>query len=127
MPRGWLLVFCVLLIVGEPTSLALAASGRAIEFATDPIGIAVMAARLLVGAVGIAAGLALWSRRPAGPAIAKAYLIAASALVIFMVTTSFAPLNLLPGVAQRLALVIVAQNVAWFVYLTRSRQVRMRS
>jgi hypothetical protein len=110
---------------GEPLSLALAASGHTLRLMTDPIGIAILAVRLGVTAFGIASGLALWRARPGGPAMARTYLIVASVVLVLMVVAG-PPTDLLPGTAERIAAVIVVQNMLWLVYLSRSRQVRAR-
>jgi hypothetical protein len=121
------LVLCALLVVGEPVSLALVASGRTVELAADPIALAAIVARLTVTAIGVAAGIALWTARPSGPVIAKTYLVVSSVLIVLLAATRRASTNLQPGVAVPLVIAIVTQNVLWFAYLTRSRQVADRT
>ena len=71
-PSGHLLLLCALLCVWEPVNLALAASRNLGELATDSIGqTAFLGFRLLVAASGIAAGVALWNRRPHAVALAQ--------------------------------------------------------
>src|SRR6185295_13110810 len=95
---GWLLVLCVLLLVWQPISLGLVASGLLDRLFIRGLPLAlVLAARLVVTAFGIAAGLSLLARRPAAVALAKASLIASAATDTFVYTTRFVPHSRLPG------------------------------
>ena len=123
MPRGHLLLLCVLLCVWEPVNLALAASGDLGELATDSIGrTAFLVCRLLVAASGIAAGIALWYQRPHAVALAKAALTlsAVSAVIRF----GWFPGNTPPGLRLPTALVFIGYNAAWFPYLFTSPQTK---
>lgn len=119
-PRGWLVVFCGLVLIWEPVSLALLASSKIAVIADRPSALAILAARLVSSGLGIAAGLALWHQRPAGLPLAKAYLILSSLVVLIVLTTPYFPTNLVPGSAPPLAIAILVQNAAWFAYLTRA-------
>jgi hypothetical protein len=97
-----------------------------VELTVDPIAIAFTGLRLVVTATGIAAGIALWAGRPAGPFIAKTYLALSSILVVTLVATGQGAQNVQPGLRTPLVAFALAQNAVWFAYLMRSRQVRER-
>jgi hypothetical protein len=126
MPRGWLLLLCLVLLIVEPVSLALAASGRLFDVVGHPDALAIIAVRVAVAGLGISAGLSLWTARPAGPFMAKVYLVAASALALFSYATPYGGVDLRPGLAGPLTAFLVIQNAMWFVYVSRARQVRDR-
>jgi Protein of unknown function (DUF2569) len=122
---GWLLVFCLLLLVWQPISLALVASSivDALPVRGLPLA-AVLVVRLLVAALGIAAGLALLGRRGSAPALAIASLAASAATDIFVYSTPYFPHNRLPGDKEVILAVSLAYYAIWFIYLFRSKRVR---
>lgn len=123
--RGWLLLFCALLLVWQPLNAGLVASRFLESIATHgwrPI--LLMLIRLGVAALGIAAGLALASRRPAAVTIAKASLVASALTDIVVYATPFAPGNQVPGSAPVYLAGSLAYHGAWLMYLVRSRRVR---
>ena len=95
--RGWLLVLCALLLVWQPISLGLSASGvlDALQFRGLPLAL-VLTLRLAVAALGIAAGIALLARRPRR-SLAKAAIAASAATDVFVYSTPYYPSNRLPG------------------------------
>lgn len=117
-PTGWLLVLCLLLAVWEPLNLALSASSgiSAIAVGQTARG-AFLAFRLLAASIGVAAGIAIWNGRVHGLTLAKLALglAAASAIIRF----AWFPGNVPPGLRLPLALLSVAFNAAWYVYLVR--------
>jgi hypothetical protein len=122
---GWLLVLCALLLVWHPLSLGLAASSvlgrlpvRGLPFAL------VLTLRLLVTALGIAAGLALVARRGAAVALAKTALVASAATDLFVYLTPFYPNNRLPGDTAWYVAATFAYHGVWLAYLFRSSRVR---
>jgi hypothetical protein len=122
---GWLLVLCALLIVWQPVSLGLVASGALDELPVRGLPLAlVLLARLLVTAFGIAAGLALLSRRLAALTMAKVSLVASAAMDVFVYSTHYFPNNRLPGDAPLFIAVSLAYYTIWIVYLFRSKRVR---
>lgn len=122
-PSGHLLLLCALLCVWEPVSLALSASRNLGELATDSIGrTAFLVFRLLVAASGIAAGVALWHRRPHAVRLAKVAL--ALAAISGVIRYTWFPGNTPPGLRLPTALVLVGYNAAWFAYLTTSTQTK---
>jgi hypothetical protein len=122
---GWLLVLCALLIVWQPVSLGLVASGALDELPVRGLPLAlVLLARLLVTALGIAAGLAMFSRRPAALAMATVSLVASAAMDVFVYSTHYFPNNRLPGDTPLFIAVSLAYYTIWIVYLFRSKRVR---
>src|SRR5690349_6090884 len=72
---GWLLVLCILLLVWQPASFGLTAAGSLDVLELRGLSLALLLAlRVLVTAFGIAAGLALMSRRAGAVTFAKASL-----------------------------------------------------
>jgi hypothetical protein len=122
---GWLLVLCGLLIVWQPVSLGLVASGVLDSLPVRGLPLAlVLIGRLLVTALGLAAGLALFSRRPAALTMAKVSLLASAAMDVFVYTTHYFPSNRMPGDTPLFIAVSLAYYTIWLVYLFRSKRVR---
>lgn len=122
---GWLLVLCALLLVWHPLSLGLSASAVLGRLPVRGLPLAlVLVMRLLVTALGIAAGLALLTRRSAGVALAKAALVASAATDLFVYATPFYPNNRLPGDTIWYVAWSLAYHGVWLAYLFRSTRVR---
>jgi hypothetical protein len=123
--RGWLLVLCALLLIWHPLSLALAASSVLDALAIRGLSLAlVLALRLLVTALGIAAGLALLARRAGAVLLAKVALVASAATDVFVYSTPYYPSNRLPGDTVWLIAASLAYHGVWLAYLFRSIRVR---
>jgi hypothetical protein len=122
---GWLLVLCALLLIWHPLNFGLVAAGalEALPLRGTPLAL-VLAARLLVAAVGIAAGIALLARRPAAVTLAIVALALSAAADLFTYTTSFMPSNRLPGDTGWYVAVTLLYHGAWLLYLVRSARVR---
>jgi hypothetical protein len=122
---GWLLVLCRLLIVGHPLTLALTGSAALGAIAVRGAAVAIiLIVRLLVVAIGIAAGRALQSRRPAAVTLAKTALLLSAATDVFVYTTPYFPSNRLPGDTPLYVLASLIYHGIWLVYLQRSKRVR---
>ena len=123
--RGWLLVLCVWLLVWQPLQLGLVASHAlaSLPIRGWPLGLMLML-RLAVAALGIAAGLALLTRRPAAVALAKVALVLSAATDVLIYTTPFWPNSLYPGDAPLYIAASLAYHGAWLAYLFRSDRVR---
>jgi hypothetical protein len=122
---GWLLVLCVLLLVWQPLSLGLVASNALDEIAIRGLPLAlVLALRLVVAAIGIAAGLALLAKRPGAVALARASLVISAATDVFVYATPYFPSNRFPGDAPIFIAGSLAYYGLWLMYLFRSRRVR---
>ena len=122
--RGWLLVLCLLLVVWQPISFGLVASGllNRLPVRGWPFAL-VLLLRLIVTAFGIAAGLALFRRHPAAVSMAKASLVASAACDLFIYTTPFFPNNRLPGDTPIVIAISLAYHAIWLTYLFRSKRV----
>ena len=122
---GWLLLLCRLLIVFHPLSLAVTASGalNALSVRGAPVAI-ILVLRLLVVALGVAAGLALQGRRSGAVILTKVALVISAATDVFVYTTPYFPSNRAPGDTTLLVVASVAYHTAWLMYLVRSRRVR---
>jgi hypothetical protein len=122
---GWLLVLCRLLIVGHPLSLAVTASAALGSIAVRGPAVAIiLVVRLIVVAVGIAAGRALQGLRPAAVPLAKTALLLSAATDVFVYTTPYFPNNRLPGDTPIYVAASLAYHGIWLVYLQRSKRVR---
>jgi hypothetical protein len=124
MPVGiWLLIF--ILTIWNPASLALLAASSIWQIESrSTLSLAFFAARLLITSVGVAAGIALWLRRPGALWLAKLSLamfgVEAMVRLSSRVDLGSAP----PGTRLPLATFIVVFNAAWYLYLHLSRRVR---
>ena len=122
---GWLLVFCLLLLVWQPLSLGLVASSVLGSLAVRGLpAVLVLITRLLVAALGIAAGIALLGRRAGAVTLAKVSLAASAATDVFVYTTPFFPNNRLPGDTVIFVGVSLVYHGAWMIYLFRSKRVK---
>src|SRR4029079_10751504 len=63
--RGWLLILCLILTVWNPASLALRLAASVGNLPSQSwLSIVFLATRLIITSIGVAAGLALFMRRP---------------------------------------------------------------
>jgi hypothetical protein len=122
---GWLLLLCRLLLVWQPLSLAVTAPAAldSLPLRGRPVAI-ILVIRVLVAALGIAAGLSLQNRRAGAVGLARIALIAAAATDVFIYTTPYYPNNRPPGDTPFYIAASIAFCAAWLVYLWRSRRVR---
>jgi hypothetical protein len=122
--RGWLLLFCALLLVWQPLSLSLTMSGLVDELSIRGAGLGIiLLARLLAAGFGIAAGLALFQLKPGAISIAKASLVFSALVDIVVYATPYSPNNRPPGDATIVLAVSLAHYASWFAYLVRSKRV----
>jgi hypothetical protein len=122
---GWLLVLCVLLLVWQPLSLGLLASGVLDDLALRGVPLAlVLVLRVIVAAFGIAAGLALVNRRPGAVALAKTSLVASAATDVFVYATPYFPSNRMPGETPFYIAAALAYYIVWLAYLFRAKRVK---
>ena len=123
--RGWLLVLCLLLVAWGPVRSALVASNALPALAVRGPSLAVALVALTgVTSFGVAAGIALLSRRGAAVAMAKAALFLSAAIDLVIYTTSYFPSNRMPGDAPLYVAASLAYHGLWLAYLFRSRRVR---
>jgi len=123
--RGWLLVFCALLLVWQPLNLGLTIAGLLDRLPMRGLGLAmILLARLLAAGLGIAAGLALFQLRPAATSIAKVSLVVSAIVDVLVYATPYSPDNRPPGDATIVLAASLAYYGSWFVYLVRSKRVK---
>ena len=123
--RGWLLVFCALLLIWQPVSLALTMSGLVDQLSIRGAGLGIiLLARLLAAALGIAAGLALFQLKPSAVPLAKASLIFSALVDIVVYATPYSPNNRPPGDATIILIASLLYYGIWFAYLARSTRVQ---
>jgi len=84
----------------------------------------VLLLRLLVAALGIAAALALWNRRPGAVTLARIVLVFSAAADLFVYLTPYFPSNRAPGETPIVVAVSLVYYAGWLAYLSRSRRVR---
>ena len=121
---GWLGLLCRVLILWQPLSLGLVASSALNSLSVRGLPLAlVLVGRILVAAVGIAAGLALWTRRPGAVMLARASLLLSAGADIFVYSTPYFPNNRPPGDATLILAGSLLWYGGWLMYLWRSKRV----
>lgn len=122
---GWLLVLVLLLTVWNPANLALRAAASVSSLDTrSTLSLVFLAVRLALAGIGVAAGLALWLRRPGAVWLAKLALVLFSFEAIVRLSTRLDFSSAPPGTRLPTALFVILHNAAWFLYLQHSRRVR---
>ena len=82
--------------------------------------------RLLAAGLGIAAGLALFQKKPGAVSLAKASLVMSAAVEVVVYVTPWSPNNRPRGDATIILIASLIYYAAWFAYLVRSKRVRER-
>lgn len=122
---GWLAVLCALLLIWGPTTLALTASNALPSLKVrGPVLAVLLLARVFVAAFGIAAGLALMTRRGPAVSLAKSALVLSAAADLVVYSTPYLPSNRMPGDTPLYIAASLAYHTVWLVYLMRSRRVK---
>ena len=122
---GWLLLLSRLLIVWQPLNLAVAAMGALDAIAVRGPAVAmVLVIRMMVTALGIAAGIALSNRHAGAVTLATVALLCSAATDLFVYSTPYFPNNRMPGDTIYYVAGSMAYHGAWLMYLFRSRRVR---
>jgi hypothetical protein len=122
---GWLLVLCALLLVWGPISFGLVASNALPALSVRGLPLAViLAARIIVTAFGIAAGIALITRRGPAVVMAKVALVLSGATDLVVYGTSYFPSNRMPGDTPLYVAASLAYHGLWLAYLFRSTRVK---
>jgi hypothetical protein len=83
-----------------------------------------MAVRLVVTGIGVAAGLALLMLRPWAVQLTKIALMLFGVEAVIRLSTRVDLSEAPPGTRLPLALLLIAHNAAWYLYLQKSRRVR---
>jgi hypothetical protein len=125
MPRGWLLVLCIVLLLWRPLdfvfellqslpSMGMRGAAGAVE----------LVFHALVAAVSVAAARALWNMMPIGPVLAAAALVGSAAATVQTLYWTALPHQTVPGTEGLLSAIAIAHTAAWLVYLRVSRTAR---
>ena len=113
-----------ILTIWNPANLALQAASTLSNIGSrSTLSIVFLVARLLITSVGLAAGIALWLRRPGGIWLAKLSLALFAIEAVVRLSTRVDLGSAPPGTRLPLAIFVVVHNAAWFVYLRLSRRV----
>ena len=115
-------LLALLLLVLEPLGFAWYASGiltRAVD--RGALAIAILLLRLIVTAIGMAAGLRLWREREAGVPLAIAALALGALTTVIITLVPALPTTRAPGIRGPIAAALLLYDVAWIAYLWRRR------
>ena len=124
MPLGVLLLVFIL-AVWNPASLALHAASAVWSIETRPtLSLVFLAIRLILASIGVAAGIALWLRRPGAVSLAKLSLILFGIEAVVRLSSRVDQGSAPPGTRMPLAIFVVLHNATWYLYLHLSRRVR---
>jgi hypothetical protein len=109
----------VLLVAWEPVTFALYAASVVDRLAErGPLAVAVLVARVVVTAIGIAAGLAIWNDRPWAIPFARLAIGLSAAATVLAALTHALPTSVTPGLRTPLLAATLAWDAAWLAYLT---------
>ena len=118
-------LLCRVLILWQPVSLGLVGSSALNSLSVRGLPLAlVLLGRIAVAAVGVAAGLALWRRRPGAVTLARASLLLSAAADVFVYSTPYFPNNRPPGDSTLILAASLMWYGIWLMYLWRSQRVR---
>jgi hypothetical protein len=121
----WILVLIFILTIWNPGTLALHAASTVWNIgARSTLSIIFLGARLAITSVGVAAGIALWLRRPGAVWLAKLALILFGIEAVMRLSTRIDLSSAPPGTRLPTALFVIAHNAGWYLYLQLSRRVR---
>jgi len=117
-PRGWLLLLALLLAVGEPLVLAQEVAHLLPTIGTRGPAVALLVlVRVGITGFAVAAGLAIFGRRPHAVGMASLALALLAAVSLVAVLTPILPTNRLPGTTWPTAVIIATYYTAWLAYL----------
>ena len=122
---GWLLLLCLLLLVGQPINLAIGAARAlgSLQMRGLPLALTMMG-QLMVAGIGVGAGLALLGRRRGAATFAKGSLLLSAGTDLFVYSTPFVPNNRLPGTTPIFVIASLTYYAIWIAYLSLSKRVR---
>jgi hypothetical protein len=122
---GWLLILCLILTVWNPASLALRLAADVANLASRSwLSLLFLAIRLVITSIGVAAGLALFMRRPWAVHLAKVALMLFGIETVIRLSTRVDLSEAPPGTRLPRVILLLAHNAAWYLYLQKSRRVR---
>jgi hypothetical protein len=124
-PPVWILVLVFILTIWNPASLALRAAS-AVSSLSSPstLSLAFLVVRIAVTSIGVAAGIALWLRRPGAVWLAKLALVLVAVETAVRMASRTGLSGAPPGTRLPLALAVILHSSAWYLYLQLSRRVR---
>jgi hypothetical protein len=121
----WILPLIFILTVWNPATLALRAASMVSNIESrSTLSIVLLAARLIITSVGVAAGMALWLRRPGAVWLAKLALMLFAIEAVVRLASRVDLGSAPPGTRLPLAMFIILHNGAWYLYLQISGRVR---
>jgi hypothetical protein len=116
-------VLSVLLLVWEPLSFALYASGLLTRVVDRGwAALMLLGVRMLATGLGVAAGLALWHDRPGAIPLARLALGAAGVVAVLTVGSGAFPTNRPPSLQGVVLAASLVYYGAWLVYLWRAER-----
>lgn len=116
-------LLAIILAAWEPLNLAMFVAPRLSTISTAGYATAAfLGVRVLVAAVGVAAGLSLWRREPHARMLAMAALVLSTLASAVTFTTSLLPTNVVPGDEWFWLALVLLFNGGWLVYLARMRE-----
>jgi hypothetical protein len=110
--------------IWAPLAFGLEASaslGRVLSFGTPAV--LLLLYRVGTTGLGIATGRALWGLRAGAPLLAQIWLVLDALGTAATFLTPYFPSNRLPGTKGPTLALLLAFNIGWIVYLSRSRRV----
>jgi hypothetical protein len=121
----WILPLIFILTIWNPATLALQAASSVWNIgARSTLSLLFLAVRLVITSVGVAAGMALWLRRPGAVWLAKLSLMLFGIEAVVRLSSRVDMGQAPPGTRLPLAVFVVLHNAAWYLYLHLSRRVR---
>ena len=124
IPLG-ILPLIFIFTIWNPSALALHAASTVWNIGTrSTLSLIFLAARLIIASVGIAAGMALWFRRPGAVWLAKLSLMLFGLEAVVRLSSGVDAGATPPGTRLPLAIFVIVHNGAWYVYLHVSGRVR---
>ncbi|HEY7498277.1 MAG TPA: hypothetical protein VH740_07180 [Vicinamibacterales bacterium] len=125
MPRGWIAVLCLALLLWWPVGFATELSTTLPSLGMRGVrGAIELLFHAIVAALAVAAVRALSIGMPSAPMLAAAALVSSAAASIQSLYWSVLPHQTMPGDALPMAVLAAAHAAVWLVYLWRSRRVR---
>lgn len=119
------LLLAALLVIWEPATFALTASSALSRLTSYGLpAFLLLALRIGVVGLGIAAGRALWAGRREGRRLAQWWTALDAAATMLTFATPYFPSNRLPGTKGPLLAMLLVMNLAWFAWLQWGPSVR---